>query len=508
MITAELSDCFAIIDIGSNSIRMVIYDEIARFPRIVIDEKAECHLAEGLAMNGVFKKENLEKAYENIRRFAALLDISKIDERYIIATSACREATDAKEFIREVEKILNAKVSVISGEEEALLSAEGVIVEMPDAEGVVADLGGGSLELSLLTTGVPKGLARKNAEVGVCERSREITECTSFKLGYHTMLDIELSKGFNPSQMQKYLMSALSEAKAYKEKKVDTLYLVGGRWKRLARLHMASKDYPLKIISNYEVSSAEMKEFLKLDNVFSALRLTALLLTTLLKVTGVKKIVFCTSGIREGYIYSLLKDKVKRCDPLIEAVLKITKLKSKESLKRAKEISKWIESFELMDIKAAYSHASKLAIKIDFHKMIFMSSLLIQAFLFNNKEQKSVAVFDYLINLNLPYLSHPERVFLAYVLFTSLAGNKTNKDIKKYLCLLDFNIQKKAKKIGYLIRLAIYLSPRDSKILSKIKLCYEAGVLRLTSSKIANDDLFSGITLHNALIELENLVEY
>ena len=61
MITAELSDCFAIIDIGSNSIRMVIYDEIARFPRIVIDEKAECHLAEGLAMNGVFKKENLEK---------------------------------------------------------------------------------------------------------------------------------------------------------------------------------------------------------------------------------------------------------------------------------------------------------------------------------------------------------------------------------------------------------------------------------------------------------------
>lgn len=494
MITAELSDCFAIIDIGSNSIRMVIYDEIARFPRIVIDEKAECHLAEGLAMNGVFKKENLEKAYENIRRFAALLDISKIDERYIIATSACREATDAKEFIREVEKILNAKVSVISGEEEALLSAEGVIVEMPDAEGVVADLGGGSLELSLITAGAGD--------------LPEITECTSFKLGYHTMLDIELSKGFNPTQMHKYLMNALSEAKAYKEKKVETLYLVGGRWKRLARLHMASKDYPLKIISNYEVSSAEMKEFLKLDNVFSALRLTALLLTTLLKVTGVKKIVFCTSGIREGYIYSLLKEKVKRYDPLIEAVLKITKLKSKESLKRAKEISKWIESFELMDIKAAYSHASKVAIKIDFHKMIFMSSLLIQAFLFNNKEQKSIAVFDYLINLNLPYLSHPERVFLAYVLFTSLAGNKTNKDIKKYLCLLDFNIQKKAKKIGYLIRLAIYLSPRDSKILSKIKLCYEAGVLRLTSSKIASDDLFAGITLHNALIELENLVEY
>jgi exopolyphosphatase/guanosine-5'-triphosphate,3'-diphosphate pyrophosphatase len=499
MITAELSDCFAIIDIGSNSIRMVIYDEIARFPRIVIDEKAECHLAEGLAMNGVFKKENLEKAYENIRRFAALLDISKIDERYILATSACREATDAKEFIREVEKILNTKVSVISGEEEALLSAEGVIVEMPDAEGVVADLGGGSLELSLVTND-------KNAEGE--QQSPEITECTSFKLGYHTMLDIELSKGFNPSQMQKYLMNALSEAKAYKEKKVETLYLVGGRWKRLARLHMASKDYPLKIISNYEVSSAEMKEFLKLDNVFSALRLTALLLTTLLKVTGVKKIVFCTSGIREGYIYSLLKEKVKRYDPLIEAVLKITKLKSKESLKRAKEISRWIESFELMDIKAAYSHASKVAIKIDFHKMIFMSSLLIQAFLFNNKEQKSIAVFDYLINLNLPYLSHPERVFLAYVLFTSLAGNKTNKDIKKYLCLLDFNIQKKAKKIGYLIRLAIYLSPRDSKVLSKIKLCYEAGVLRLTSSKIASDDLFSGITLHNALIELENLVEY
>ena len=488
MIAAELSECFAIIDIGSNSIRMVIYDEIARFPRIVIDEKAECHLAEGLALNGYFKKENLERAYENIRRFAALLDISKIEERYIIATSACREALDAKEFIVEVEKILNAKVSVISGEEEAKLSAEGVLVEMPDADGVVADLGGGSLELSLLS-------------------EAEISKCMSFKLGYHTMLDIEMSKKFNPSQMQKYLMSSLAKANVYQEKGVKTLYLVGGRWKRIARLYMASKDYPLKIISNYEVSSAEIKEFLKLENVFSALRLTALLLTTLLKITGVKKIVFCTSGIREGYIYSLLKNKVKASDPLIEAILKITKLKAKESLRRAKEISRWVESFELIDIKAAYNHASKSELRIDFHKMIFMSSLLIQAFLFNNKEQKSIAVFDYLINLNLPYLSHPERVFLAYVLFTSLAANKTNKDVKKYLSLLDFHIQKKAKKIGYLIRLAIYLSPRDSKVLSKIKLCYETGVLRLSSDKLSTH-LFAGTTLHNTLIELENLVQY
>jgi len=488
MIAAELSECFAIIDIGSNSIRMVIYDEIARFPRIVIDEKAECHLAEGLALNGYFKKENLERAYENIRRFAALLDISKIDERYIIATSACREALDAKEFIFEVEKILNAKVSVISGEEEAKLSAEGVLVEMPDADGVVADLGGGSLELSLVS-------------------ESKISKCMSFKLGYHTMLDIEMSKKFNPNQMQKYLIAALAKANVYQEKGVKTLYLVGGRWKRIARLYMAAQDYPLKIISNYEVSSAEIKEFLKLENVFSALRLTALLLTTLLKITGVKKVVFCTSGIREGYIYSLLKNKVKESDPLVEAVLKITKLKAKESLKRAKEISRWVESFELIDIKAAYNHASRSELRIDFHKMIFVSSLLIQAFLFNNKEQKSIAVFDYLINLNLPYLSHPERVFLAYVLFTCLAANKTNKDVKKYLSLLDFHIQKKAKKIGYLIRLAIYLSPRDSKVLNKIKLCYETGVLRLASDKL-NTDLFTGTTLHNTLIELENLVQY
>ena len=119
-------DCICIIDIGSNSIRMVIYDEICRFPRIVLDEKAECHLADGVAISKILKEENVNKAIENIRRFAALLDYSKINNRFAIATSACREAENAGDFIKEVEELLKTKVNLISGEREAELSALGV----------------------------------------------------------------------------------------------------------------------------------------------------------------------------------------------------------------------------------------------------------------------------------------------------------------------------------------------------------------------------------------------
>lgn len=477
----ELDSCLSIIDIGSNSIRMVIYDEISSFPRIILDEKAECHLADGIGIDGLLKEENVEKALENINRFAALLDYAKIINRNIIATSACREASNAGDFVASVEKILKAKVNIISGEREAKLSALGVSMEIPQASGLVADIGGGSLELSILD-------------------NKTVSECTSFKLGYHSMYDLELKNNYTEKQMETYINETLLSAEFLSNSEITNLYLVGGRWKRLARLHMELNSYPLKIVGNYEISSNEVNKFLKIDDVNSTLRLAALLLKSLIKVTNVKNIVFCTNGIREGWICSKLKPHDREINPLFESVVKITMLDKKIAIKRANILTDWILSSGFVNLA--------LGLGIDVKKIIFVSALLIQAFIFNNKEQKSTAVFNYVINLNLPNLSHKERIFMAYVLFCSLAGNKTNKEIKKYLNLLDFAMIKKAKKLGCFFRLAIYLSPGDSKLLKFIDLDLENNGLKLSSSKKKLENLFIGSTIHEILLGLENLISY
>lgn len=477
----ELDSCLSIIDIGSNSIRMVIYDEISSFPRIILDEKAECHLADGIGIDGLLKEENIKKALENINRFAALLDYAKIFNRNIIATSACREASNASEFVHSVEKILKAKVNIISGEREAKLSALGVSMEIPRASGLVADIGGGSLELSIL-------------------ENKAVSECTSFKLGYHSMYDLERKNNYSEKQMETYIDKTLSSAKFLSNQEITNLYLVGGRWKRLARLHMELNSYPLKIVGNYKISSSEVNKFLKIDDVNSTLRLAALLLKSLIKVTQVKNIIFCTNGIREGLICSKLKSRNRHENPLFESVVKITMLDKKIAFKRADNLSDWILSSGLVNLSSG--------LNIDVKKIIYVSALLIQAFIFNNKEQKSNAVFNYIINLNLPNLSHKERIFMAYVLFCSLAGNKTNKEIKKYLNILNFAMIKKAKKLGYFFRLAIYLSPGDSKLLKFINLDLENSRLKLSSSKKSLGNLFIGSTINEILLGLENLMIY
>ncbi|NQY78880.1 MAG: hypothetical protein HRT47_01050 [Candidatus Caenarcaniphilales bacterium] len=477
----ELDSCLSIIDIGSNSIRMVIYDEISSFPRIILDEKAECHLADGIGIDGLLKEENIEKALENINRFAALLDYAKIFNRNIIATSACREASNAAEFVASVEKILKTKVNIISGEREAKLSALGVSMEIPQASGLVADIGGGSLELSVLD-------------------NKTVSECTSFKLGYHSMYDVEIKNKYSERQMENYIDETLSSADFLSNDETTNLYLVGGRWKRLARLHMELNSYPLKIVGNYKISSSEVNKFLKIDDVNSTLRLAALLLKSLIKVTNVKNIIFCTNGIREGWICSKLKASDREINPLYESVVKITMLDKKIAFKRANNLTDWILSSGFVNLASG--------LHIDVKKIIFVSALLIQAFIFNNKEQKSNAVFNYVINLNLPNLSHKERIFMAYVLFCSLAGNKTNKEIKKYLNILDFPMIKKAKKLGYFFRLAIYLSPGDSKLLKFIDLDLENSGLKLSSSKKKLENLFIGSTIHEILLGLENLIGY
>ena len=156
----------AIIDLGSNSIRMLIYDNFKISPIPVFNEKAVCKLGKNLDKSKKLNPDGIKSSLKVLNRFKEILDISDVQDLEIIATAAFREATDASEFLREIEKIFNKKPLVLSGEEEARTSANGVMVGFDEVDGLVADLGGGSLELARVsknqiieTTSLPLGVS-------------------------------------------------------------------------------------------------------------------------------------------------------------------------------------------------------------------------------------------------------------------------------------------------------------------------------------------------------------
>src|SRR6201994_679831 len=137
----------AVIDIGSNSVRLVVYEGLARAPTALFNEKALCGLGREVQTTGLLAADAVEKALTALRRFRALCRVQKVGRVYAIATAACRDASNGPEFIAKAEKICGCTIEILTGQEEARYSALGVISGIHKPDGIVGDLGGGSLEL-------------------------------------------------------------------------------------------------------------------------------------------------------------------------------------------------------------------------------------------------------------------------------------------------------------------------------------------------------------------------
>ena len=206
----------AIIDIGSNSIRMLIYDDFSSSRVPFFNEKAVCELGKNLDKSKKLHKSGVEYAYRVLKRFYEILNVSKISNIKIIATAVLREATDARPFIENIEKLFKKRIEILSGDEEAICSAEGVKIGFDNVDGLVADLGGGSLELARVENG-------------------NITNKTSLPLGVLRLLNNPIVKKRN---LSKYIKNLLKDEKWLSKKKFENLYLVGGTWRALFKLHL------------------------------------------------------------------------------------------------------------------------------------------------------------------------------------------------------------------------------------------------------------------------------
>ncbi|MEM7442320.1 MAG: Ppx/GppA family phosphatase, partial [Pseudomonadota bacterium] len=231
----------AVIDIGSNSIRLVVYDKLGRWPKPIFNEKVLCGLGRDLALTGRLSPEGVTMALTNLKRFRSLIDGMEVGRVDVLATAAVREADDGARFTAEVERLCDLQVKTISGAEEARLSAMGVLSAMPDADGVMGDLGGGSLEL----VGLNKG---------------QIENQITLPLGPFRLMSA-MARGRKPVD---FIEQALAGEEWLKSFRKRTFYPVGGAWRSIAKLHLAVTDHPIHVIQEYTVPTAELRDTVSL----------------------------------------------------------------------------------------------------------------------------------------------------------------------------------------------------------------------------------------------------
>jgi exopolyphosphatase / guanosine-5'-triphosphate,3'-diphosphate pyrophosphatase len=328
----------AVIDIGSNSVRLVVYEGITRSPTPLFNEKTLAGLGREVATKGLLAADAVEKALTALKRFRALCDTMRVEKLYVLATAAARDARNGKEFIAAAEQICRARIDVISGQREAELTALGVVSGFHKPDGIVGDLGGGSLEL-------------------VDVHGSRIRPGITVPLGGLALQD---RAGDSIKKAEKLVKDALDDVKLLKGGEGRNFYAIGGTWRALAQLHMAQTGYPLHVMHGYVIRAKEALEFSRLVRrvnpetlsqieVVNAARrpllpYAALVLEHIVRKAEPRDVVFSALGVREGLLYSLLDAEERRKDALIAAAQELNLLRSR-SPQHGEELIDWTDAF-------------------------------------------------------------------------------------------------------------------------------------------------------------------
>ncbi len=340
------SEPIAVFDIGSNSVRLVIYSGIRRTPVPIFNEKALCGLGRGLHTGkgaDLMDEGAVEHALSTLARYSVIADGFKVKRRIAIATAAARDAQNGPQFVKQVEDILGIKVKVLAGKEEAHLAAMGVGYSVRDAKGIVGDMGGGSLEICRL-----KGTISGKK--------------VSFPIGALRLMTIGA-----PTSKEVFdaVEAAFDAVPWFPDEKRDSLYVVGGAWRVLGRVHMAETNYPLKILHQYEISGAEAHDVAKrltrmgpdemaaINEIptrrYDTLPYAALVLDRLIERAGIERLVFSAHGVREGALYSQLDELQQERDPLVascEAMARqFGRPAGRNGTRLGKELYNWMTPF-------------------------------------------------------------------------------------------------------------------------------------------------------------------
>ena len=324
----------SVVDIGSNSVRLVIYEGLNRAPSVLFNEKVLCGLGKGIVTTGRMDDAGIDRALAALKRFRVLSEQARASEMHVLATAAAREAENGAAFIAAAESILGHQIRLLTGEEEARFSALGIIAGYYRPDGVAGDLGGGSLEL-------------------VDVRGTSHSGGQTLPLGGLRLAEMS---GNSISRARTIARRALKKSLVLEGGAGRTFYAVGGTWRNIAKLHMDIAGYPLHMMQAYEIEAGAAIEFLGEVAAMKQSRINAIkaisrnrrgllpygavtLQETLLAMNAAR-VSFSALGVREGYLYSLLGQAEAARDPLLAAASELAILRAR-SPEHARELAAW-----------------------------------------------------------------------------------------------------------------------------------------------------------------------
>ncbi len=311
----------AVVDLGSNSVRLVVFEGRERNPTPIFNEKAVLRLGRGLTATGNLNEEGVAQALMVMERYGAIARAMAADPFEVLCTAAVRDANNGPAFVTELQRRLpGVSIQTLSGEREADFAAAGLLCGIPTADGILADIGGGSLELVRLEAGM-----RKQAQTS--------------RLGVIRLADRAAG---DPIRARAIAEADLSELPWLAEGAGRDLYLVGGAWRALARIHLAQTGYPLNMLHHYTIEREEARDLAGVIATSSKralermpavprrriedLPFAAVVLRRLLRATMAKRVVFSANGLREGWYMAQIPTETRRLDPMIAAGKELARL--------------------------------------------------------------------------------------------------------------------------------------------------------------------------------------
>lgn len=438
-----------VLDIGSNSVRLVVFEGGRRMPIPIFNERALCALGAELKETGRLSETGRISAIVNIARFAAIAEEMGLADLQVVATAAVREASNGPDFVEELKSRFAIKVRVLSGDDEARLSAQGVISAFPGADGIMGDLGGGSLELVDIHGGKTRHYASMPLgplRLGVLTADR--------RPALMEQIDVELRK--------------LDWLDRFRDRPI---YAVGGAWRSLARAHMADFNYPLQVIHGYELGRDEALDYLdrisggaavdgaRIGGVskrrYASIALAALILARVMRLGDAKGLKFSAFGLREGCLFDELPDDEKANDPLLASCSVIAGKTGRFPL-APEVVERWIRGF-MPELGGRE------------RRLLGAVSMLSDIGWSEHPRYRGEHAFLKVLRLPVVGIGHEDRAFVALAILARYQGNFKIPAAAAVLTLVPERRRRVALKIGLALRLGLTLCGGVGRLLSRIE---------------------------------------
>lgn len=471
----------AVIDIGSNSVRLVVYEAMARSLITVFNEKALCGLGREVQSTGLLATDAVNKALTALRRFRALCRIQQVGRVYAIATAACRDAKNGPDFIAKAERICGARIEILSGPREAKLSALGVVSGVHSPNGIVGDLGGGSLEL-------------------IDVRGSRVRSGVTLPLGSLALQDLAHKSLKRAERIVKNELIGVPQLRAGRGR---TFYAVGGTWRALARIHIIQSGYPLKVMHGYSIPAVEALDFAQrlrrlaatnmLANIESVadarrplLTYAALVLEYIIRTAQPKTIVFSTFGVREGLLYEMLPPAERAKDGLVCAAQNLNELLSR-SARHAQELTAWTDRL----VRVVHLRETE-----EDRRLRHVACLLSDIGWRVHPDHRGEETLSLIMNGNFGSITHQGRAFVALSVFYRYAGlSEENEPPPQIRQLVTPAMDERARVLGAAFRVAHLITAARTGVLPathfrtqgrKLMLVFEHRMVDLVADRVGS----------------------